>query len=219
LLTLLIIVIIYKNVKRQNVILFSNNILLQNKNDELLTDYDELLLASERTKTELKQQYQTIKLLENENFVLKTGLFDNTETIIDISDNTRTLVRERIKNVNLKQKILPKELLCSNVYCKLMSAISDDSVKLSKEDWIELDTLINNLYPNFKNRILILNSQLREEEYRVAMLVKCRITIKGMAFLMNYENSNIHKIRGRMYRKLFGVDGKAVEFDKFIISL
>jgi tetratricopeptide (TPR) repeat protein len=219
LLILLIIIIIYIKVKKQNGILFYNNILLQNKNEELSNSYDKLLLSSERTETELRKQYQIIKSLENENTTLKTGLFDNSETIIEISDNIRNLVCERIKDIDLVNHILPTELLSSQIYCRIEKAISEENIKLSQEDWLELDVLINKLFPNFKNRILILNNRLREEEYRVALLVKCRFSINGMAYLMNYEKSNIHKIRERMYKKLFGVEGKAIDFDKFIVSL
>ncbi len=216
---LLIIIITFKKVKKQNIVLSCDNILLQNKNEVLSNKYDELLLSSERTKIELKQQFQKIKLLENENITLKTGLFDNSESIIEISKNIRNLVYEKIKDIDILNNILPNELLNSTIYCKIEASISDRHVKLSNEDWLVLDELINKLYPDFKNRILILYNRLREEEYRVALLVKCRIPINGIAYLMNYEKSNIHKMRERMFKKLFKVNGKALDFDKFIISL
>ena len=216
---LLFTIVIYKRIKKQNRILHSDNVILQTRNEELSVSNDELLLSSERARAELKQQYQMIKSLESENTTLKVGLFENIETEIELGDNIKNLVCERIKNIDLGNYVLPDELLKSDIYVRFEEAISEKTKKLSKEEWLELDKLINSLYPNFKSKILILNNRLREEEYRVSLLVKCRFKISDIAYLMNYEKSNIHKIRERMYKKLFGVEGKAVEFDKFIASL
>ena len=89
---------------------------------------------------------------------------------------------------------------------------------VSEDDWKDLDTLINREYPEFKEKLINL-CQLKEQEYRVSLLIKAGFEPTKIALFLNKSLAAISTIRSRSYEKVFGKKGGAKDWDKFIKSL
>ena len=86
------------------------------------------------------------------------------------------------------------------------------------EDWDKLDQLFLKVHPNFPDTLQG-TYRLTTKEYRMCQLVFAGISPKGIAVLMGFNKSNASNKRKRLLAKLTGKDGKASEFDQFLLSI
>ncbi len=86
------------------------------------------------------------------------------------------------------------------------------------EDWDKLNQLFHEVHPNFPTTLQD-TYHLSTKEYRMCQLVFAGISPKGIATLMGFNKSNASNIRKRLLAKLTGKDGKASEFDQFLLSI
>ena len=105
----------------------------------------------------------------------------------------------------------------SLTYSKFV-AIINNHVKVQTNNWKDLDNLINREYPGFREKLINL-CQLKEQEYRVSLLIKAGFEPTTIAHLLNKSAAAVSTIRSRSYEKVFGKKGGSKEWDKFISSL
>ena len=86
------------------------------------------------------------------------------------------------------------------------------------EDWDKLDQLFHKVHPNFP-ATLQGTYHLSTKEYKICQLIYAGISPKGIAILMGFNKSNASNLRKRLLAKLTGKDGKASEFDQFLLSI
>ena len=86
------------------------------------------------------------------------------------------------------------------------------------EDWDKLDQIFHEVHPNFPTTLQD-TYHLSTKEYRICQLVFAGISPKGIAILMGFNKSNASNIRKRLLAKMTGKDGKASEFDQFLLSI
>ena len=60
---------------------------------------------------------------------------------------------------------------------------------------------------------------MSDVEYHPCLLVKLRITTKVLAAVLARVANNISSLRKRLYKKVFGREGGAKEWDDFILSI
>lgn len=89
---------------------------------------------------------------------------------------------------------------------------------MTENDWQALDDVINRTYVGFKRKIF-LKYDISQVEYRICMLIKINVSVKYIGMLTNMSVSSVTNVRTRLYKKFFGIDGKAGDTDKFIRSL
>ena len=125
-----------------------------------------------------------------------------------------------ISNQNKKQYIVHELILNSLIYKKFKDRSYNENSKIETEDWIKLDELINEIYPEFRNRIELLCNKLSQNQYRVSMLIKCKFAQVEIADIMNMSEEGVSSMRRRLSEKCFsGKNVRASDWDKFIYSI
>ncbi len=105
----------------------------------------------------------------------------------------------------------------SAVYNKFCESISDGK-KMTDGDWDELDLLVNNEFPRFRERLELL-SDISSQEYKTCLLVKVGFSSSKIARLTFRSRSSISMLRKRLAEKMFGEGCSAAELDEYIKAL
>lgn len=177
--------------------------------------------------------------LHTSNYVKSVFIFLSSATFLLIA----LFYHMKIKGLKQKQKILklklekykelkekaetkaPKKIEAeiktiknSSIYHTLEKEMKEDTFKLTKEDWGNLQQLINEVYHDFdKNLYSILD--VSSQEYKICMLIKIGISPSNIAKFMNLTKEAISASRRRMYTKTFNRKGKPADWDNIISSL
>ncbi len=123
---------------------------------------------------------------------------------------------ERIKGKTLPNK--ERELFASNFYKELVSA-SNRGRHLSEEDFLIIESKVRENLPDFWELISNNRQRLTEHDYQVCILVRLRIKPQSISNMLNLSPASISKIRSNLLYKLFGTEGKPLEFDKRVINI
>ena len=86
-------------------------------------------------------------------------------------------------------------------------------------DWQELQSIVDETYANFTDRLKELYPQISEKELQVCLLIKIGITPVQMASVLLTSKQNISSLRARLYTKLSGGKGSSKECDSLILNL
>ena len=80
---------------------------------------------------------------------------------------------------------------------------------------LQTDELVETVAPDF---YVIMNryTVLREEEYRVCLLIKAQFKMSEICYLLGIGNSKLTNLRARLLGKVFGKEGGAKDFDRAI---
>lgn len=89
---------------------------------------------------------------------------------------------------------------------------------ISDDEWQAIDKAVDDVYPNFRERLDMLCC-LSQQEYRICLLQKMGIEPSRMANLTAHTKSSVTQTRKRLYKKCFGQDGTAEQWDAFVASL
>lgn len=136
-------------------------------------------------------------------------LYQTQKRLLEITENKYILQNE--ENTLLKQS-----LQCSSIYRKFHDAEKDDSIRITKEDWSELQTIINQTYDDFTVRFKHYYPALTDIELQVCLLIKSELTITGIARIVHRSKQMVSMCRSRLYKKITGNTGSAEELDDFI---
>ena len=159
----------------------------------------------------LKQKQEELALLKTINDRKLTKVIkEKEETVNKLKEDIRD-IRDKFSNSSLSDvDILLKE---SSIYKRIRYIELHPKVKMTKEDWTELDQTIERLIPSF---IPLLKNRLNETDYRICLLVRLEISTSTMAALLDLSPSAISKYRKVMLKKLCGKVGKPKDFDEYI---
>lgn len=105
----------------------------------------------------------------------------------------------------------------SHIYNVVSDKVASQLV-LNDSDWQEIETLINENYPDFKTRLLDLYD-FSAHQYHLCLLIKMELSPSSIGILTAHTNSSITHTRKRLYKKCFGQDGTGEQWDTFIRSL
>ena len=89
---------------------------------------------------------------------------------------------------------------------------------MSLDEQAKVETLLNQVYPDFMSRLLKLGVS-KEQELKVCLLLKMGYTPTHIASLVSRSVSAIANTRARLYKKVLGKEGSAEDWDKIIQSL
>ena len=90
---------------------------------------------------------------------------------------------------------------------------------IAPEKWGELQQAVETTYPRLIGRLRFLYPQISTQEIRLCYLTKISIPVKGIAAILCKSMSAISNMRARLYKKLLNEEGKASDFDRFILDL
>ena len=137
-----------------------------------------------------------------------------------IEQELRQIEQERL---NMPQPVrqaldsVEADFLQSDFYTDLRRRISGGK-HLTDDEWAEVDSRMQGVYPGFGNKLLSLHS-MSDVEYRVCLLLKLKATPSEIAGVMYKDASTISSIRSRLYHKVFGKKGSSKDWDDFIRTL
>ena len=163
-------------------------------------------------------QEDKIKKIEAELQKLEKNQISDLVQTVKISDEIRS---EYIKLIEIKapnEYILPEEIITSDIYIKLKSAIKNTDIHINEKDWVELEKIAVLCYPKFKTTLTILYSSISDYEYRICLLTKLKFGKKEIADLTYHSPSSVTNTRSRLYEKMFLKKGTASDMD-YLISL
>lgn len=180
-----------------------------------------LLLIQEehyrQTQQEQQQQEQQIKELTEQlqvairqNDKLKQAQLESRKEALESSSQQflHTIASQEQRIAHFKQ---------SDIY--LLFHRATDSHDLNPDDWKTLQHEIDEVYPQFTHRILMLYPRLSTNELHICYLIKTGISVSQIAHLLNRSTSAITVARARMHKKLTGEEGSAEKTDKIILDL
>lgn len=89
---------------------------------------------------------------------------------------------------------------------------------ISGKDWEQIECIFNKLYPCFKDKLLK-KYNLRNEDFKICILVKLNFTNIDISGIMNRTPSAISMKRANLYQKITKSDGSAKDFNDFIKAI
>ena len=82
-----------------------------------------------------------------------------------------------------------------------------------------LQQTVNDFYPQFLFHLKVLYPSINDEELQLCYLVKIGLTNTAMANILGRLPQSTSMRRKRLYEKINGLEGKASDFDRFILDL
>lgn len=131
-----------------------------------------------------------------------------------LQQETLSLELDRIE----KQKKLNEERVTLLKSSSIYQAFHASDHNMSDEQWTLLQTLINQTYTEFTQRLLELYP-MSDVELKVCMLIKIGIPIKQIPLIIVRSKQTVSSIRRRLYHKVFKKDESPEAWDSFINSL
>ena len=180
-----------------------------------------LLCLIERHKTIKKLLAIQLSKIEQLNIAynnIKSTSDSENYSIPQLKQEIRNKYLERIRNVDTKGFSLSEDLVQSAIYKKLIDIINT-SPKFEETDWLELERVICTIYPNFKNSLYLLCETLSSQEFRICILIKCKIGTTNIGKILFKDKTTISSAKKRLFKKFFCESGSAIEFDMLIYSL
>lgn len=110
---------------------------------------------------------------------------------------------------------LERQIKQTSIYLKFVYLENHPKETVSKTDWINLETTIEDLVFGFSN----LKHKVNTKEYHICLLVKLNFSPSTISRFIGTSLADISLSRQRMLAKVCGKTGKAKEFDTYIQSI
>ncbi|GEM_PF-5538086 len=88
---------------------------------------------------------------------------------------------------------------------------------LSEEDWEKLSREIEGHYPIFFT--LISRNNMNERQFRLCLLTKAEFSTQEIEYLLGVTPGYSAHTKERLFKKLFGTEGKSRDFDLKILKM
>ena len=184
-----------KILKKQAIQKYEQSIEKVKENEETIRRLD---ICLEQTQKDKKQ-------LENELLKAQKELLEKQNALIVAGK----------KEQDIRIQVLKE----SDIYVLFQEAAFNPKIKIGTKEWTQLETAINEAYPNLLSKLRELYPNITLHELHLCYLLKISIPFTGIANLFNYSKSAVTNQRTRLFEKLFGYKGKATDLDKFISDL
>lgn len=187
---------------------------IQVKRREMQRQYEQSQKELVRINTDIIQAEKEITLL-------KTTHNTAIEELISVKEHQiKTLQIELNKHQdalheNIHEQELSRaerELKESTQYKTLMTKINK-GMELNNKDWLTIESIINDHFPNCHLLISTKSHLLTLDEYRVCMLMRIHVNPSSVRHIIGKSDGSITNIRIRLLKKIFDEDGKAKTFD------
>lgn len=90
--------------------------------------------------------------------------------------------------------------------------------RLSEDEWRQLAEAVNAVYPGFDSKLAEL-CKMSTADYRLCLLVKIEMSHSAMAQILVKTSSGITSARAKLFKRAFGTNGGAADWDGVIRSL
>ena len=192
-------------------------------------------IRAERQKAlqQYEQSIEKLKLIEGEidsarkDILILSTHKNAAQEIIEEKENrirfleaeSQRQQQESQQKLDEKRLSLAEESLKKQVeYIELVSEMNrGTSITDSQKE--KLETILRIHFPKTFELITTKRHSLSEDEYLTCMLIRLHIPPTQIGLLIEKTGGSITNIRVRLLKKLFGKQGKAIEFDKSICSI
>ncbi len=123
---------------------------------------------------------------------------------------------ERKKHENDTGKEIEDYDIYKNIVYLINNPVSNR--RLRTEDWEELRKAINEVSPDFDQKLSEL-CKMSEKDYRLCLLLKVGISLSDIKEFINLTSSGVCSARNKLYGRAFGEKKHPEEWDKIISSL
>ena len=178
-----------------------------------------------KQKVEDLQEQTSDVILENQKKIdeietnLKNDIEEKAEPEIQMVSMQLQQLKLRNQEIQLtieQQKLALQTLKHTDVYKLFRRASLGESTKISDRHWVELQTEIKKVYPNFILHIKELYPKATNVEARICILSKLGMPQAHIANVMGYTRGGISLACERFHKKVFGIKCTAKEFAHFI---
>lgn len=164
--------------------------------------------SRKRDKEELSALRERLNLSSHAMTDMQRELLQTTERLIAKEGEARAL-RKR------QQELKITGLQRSACYGKF----HNDNFLPELDDFIELQQVLDGAYDGFTSKLKELIPAIREEEMWVCCMIKIGMTLTRMCKVLSCKSNYLSMMRKRLYKKVFGREGSATDFDAFIKDL
>lgn len=203
-------VFIYR--RRQHLLTLQMSVMKHNAEEQ----YKKTSAYIEHNKQEIIKLTTQIDQLQQDISTEKEEHFNEKQRLLEELERQRQKIEQQNKLAEIEMQERSNagdKVLESDIYKELRTAI--DSKKLMTEKKLEqVENLLNKLYPDFLSIIQPCN--LSKTNYVICLLTKIGIQSIDIATLIGRERSTITKAKPKIYKKITGLDGKAIDFDNYI---
>jgi len=154
-------------------------------------------------------------------------VFYITVFILVVQSNRRKiqLLQSRLDNIHAMQKMAVIEhrqndacdIYATEAYLHAKRCLAEGR-SLADNDWAGLAEAVNSVYDGFSTKLYSLY-RMSEQDMRVSMLIKLRMSPKDIAILTAHSKESVASTRSRLYQKVFGKKGSTRDWDDFILSI
>lgn len=174
--------------------------------------------AINNLKTNYANEKQNLEKTKNDLLKLKDKEYTqlNEEKNLALAEHERRIQEyESLLHIR-KDKATKQELQATNIYKRINYLLKAPKVEMRREDWNDLEIMIDEKIPTFYQTIKKLYPKLSRDDYRLCMLIRLGFTPSEISFLTNIPNSTISMKRSRFLFSMFQSEGKPEDFDKRI---
>ena len=150
---------------------------------------------------------------------------EETQQLKQHEEEYKTLIEKKEKEINaLELKIgeyqrlhnpLSKVIEKHPVYLRFKGNVAKGSMP-SVSEWQQLLHIIEEHLPEFYGCLEQWKPFLTEKEYKLCILVRLHVPPSSMAALLQVVPSYVNKLRIKLLKELFNIEGRASEFDQRI---
>ena len=124
--------------------------------------------------------------------------------------------KNNLDKENIRKKTINDYEIVKYIHSILITP--DNSSRLYDEHWKQLNDAVNEVYPNFNNRLRDL-CRMSQFTTRICLLIKIGVTPTDMAILTNHSASAITSVRKRLYEKAFNRKGTPSDWDEIVRAI
>jgi len=130
-----------------------------------------------------------------------------SQTVREQTTADKPTERQKHEEVDLVEKLNKSVIYTS---------FGDVKFQPSKEDYIQLEEVLNRAYNDFTERLKLYCPELGKEEIIICCLLKIGVPIKTIGCYLQRSPSALSMTRKKLYAKFFKKEGKPSDFDTFI---
>lgn len=153
-------------------------------------------------------------LLERREAELNIEIGKREQSIAELQERVAGYEREmHIKDIAVLEDEIQKAPLKDDFSYYLKNVMEQPSSK----DWDKLIRFAKSSFP--KLYVMLRNYNVNERELRICILTRLMFKPKDIAVLVGCRFPEVSLIRSRLLKKIYGIDGKASDFDKRIMLM
>ena len=126
---------------------------------------------------------------------------------------------ERIHQHEKSSESAADDLIKKSPVYKSLQKKANLGVRLTDEEWQELDRLVIEALPGFYDIVSKHVSELTTADYQTCVLDRLFVDPHSIHHLIGFSDSYVTKIRIKLLSVLFGREGKAKDFDQQIRNI